>query len=82
MPLSKHPSSYRLSEECRRLIGELSTALGISQAGVIEQAVRKLARAELPGDEAVAPPSAPKPPAVEPTKPPSKRKARAKKGST
>ena len=44
----KHPSSYRLSTEARELIDRLAAYLGISQAGVIEQAVRKLARAELP----------------------------------
>jgi len=61
-PMGRHkfPSSYRLSEECRALIDQLSEALGISQAGVIEQAVRKLARAELP--------EAPAKPAPKPTK--------------
>jgi hypothetical protein len=54
MPPGKHPSSYRLSEECRGLIEQLSAALGISQTGVIEQAVRKLARAELPPPSADA----------------------------
>jgi hypothetical protein len=44
---SKQPSSYRLSEECRDLLVRLAEALGLSQAGVIEMAVRKLARLEL-----------------------------------
>jgi hypothetical protein len=57
----KYPSSYRLSEECRRLIERLSDALGISQAGVLEQAVRKLARAELPDLGTPASAEAPKP---------------------
>jgi hypothetical protein len=48
MTARKQPSSFRLSEECYKLIGRLAEALGISQAGVIEQAVRKLARSELP----------------------------------
>jgi hypothetical protein len=49
MTENKQPSSYRLSEECRDLLIRLSEALGISQASVIEMAVRKLARAELKG---------------------------------
>jgi hypothetical protein len=51
MAPNKLASSYRLSPECRDLINRLAEALGISQAGVIEQAVRKLARAELPPDQ-------------------------------
>jgi hypothetical protein len=47
---NKVPSSYRLSPECRRLMGRLSGALGISKTSVIEQAVRKLARLELDGE--------------------------------
>jgi hypothetical protein len=66
MTESKQPSSYRLSEECRDLLVRLSEALGLSQAGVIEMAVRKLARAELD-----APPAG----QVEPKKP---RKGRGK----
>jgi hypothetical protein len=61
MARNKHPSSYRLSEECRQLMERLSEALGISQAGVIEQAVRKLARAELPELSTPATEKAPKP---------------------
>lgn len=48
MARNKYPSSFRLSEECLTLLERLAENLGISQAGVIEQAVRKLARAELP----------------------------------
>lgn len=40
----KQPTSFRLSEEGRSLIERLSRELGISQASVVEQAVRKLAR--------------------------------------
>jgi hypothetical protein len=47
---NKLPSSYRLSPECRRLMGCLSDALGINHTAVIEQAVRKLARRELDGE--------------------------------
>lgn len=50
MVVTKQPTSFRLSGECVRLMNRLAAALGISQAGVIEQAVRKLARAELPGE--------------------------------
>ena len=58
MAPNKFPSSYRLSEECRELIARLSDALGVSQAGVIEQAVRKMARSELPaGGPAKKPPA-------------------------
>lgn len=52
--MAKKKTSFALSEEGIKLIEELSRALGISQAGVVEQAVRKLARAEgvtLPGPE-------------------------------
>lgn len=42
----KGPTSFRLSPEAVRLIKELSERLGISQASVVEQAVRKLARSE------------------------------------
>jgi len=47
MAATKHPTSYRLSDECRNLIEQLAEALGISQAGVVEQAIRKFARTEL-----------------------------------
>jgi hypothetical protein len=47
---NKIASSYRLSPECRRLLGRLQDALGINQTSVIEQAVRKLARQELDGE--------------------------------
>ncbi len=46
MPRTKYPASYRLSEVCQSLIGALAGHLGVSRTGVIEQAVRKLARAE------------------------------------
>ncbi|PLS84244.1 MAG: hypothetical protein CYG60_18970 [Actinobacteria bacterium] len=43
---NKRPHSFRLSPEALRLIKELSERLGISQASVVEQAVRRLAREE------------------------------------
>ena len=54
---TKIGSSYRLSAEGRDLINRLAEHLGISQASVIEMAVRKLARAELPPDEQPGEPS-------------------------
>jgi hypothetical protein len=75
MTANKHPSSYRLSPECRDLIERLAATLGISQAGVIDQAVRKLARAELaelpPATVEDSPPPEP---------PPKKGKGRKPKG--
>ena len=47
----KTPVSYRLSPAGRELINRLADHMGLSQAGIIEMAVRKLARAELPPDE-------------------------------
>ena len=61
MASNKHPSSYRLSAECHDLINRLTEVLGISQASVIEQAVRKLARAELPDLGTPTTAEAPKP---------------------
>ena len=45
-PMSKAPTSHRLSETARHLTKALSVKLGISQTAVIEQAVRLLARRE------------------------------------
>ena len=44
MRIMKKSTSFRLSEEALKLIERLSTDLGISQAAVIEQSVRMLAR--------------------------------------
>lgn len=49
--MPKNPTSFRLSDECLRLIARLSENLGINQTAVIEQAVRRLARAELAADD-------------------------------
>jgi hypothetical protein len=49
MPTSKHPTSYRLSQECLDLLHELAQDSGISATSVIEQAVRHLYRTLLPG---------------------------------
>ena len=40
----KHPTSFRLSEKALALLNELAGALGLSQAAVIELAIRELAR--------------------------------------
>jgi hypothetical protein len=42
----KQSTSFRLSDEALCLIRELSESLGLSQAAVVEMAVRKLAREE------------------------------------
>jgi predicted transcriptional regulator len=42
----KSSSSFRLSEEAMRIIKALAELYGISQASVIEMALRKLAREE------------------------------------
>lgn len=39
----KNPTSFRLSEEAHRLLSLLSEKLGLSQASVIEMALRRLA---------------------------------------
>jgi hypothetical protein len=49
--MPKNPTSFRLSDECLRLVARLSETLGINQTAVVEQAVRKLARAELAADD-------------------------------
>jgi hypothetical protein len=66
MVRSKLPSSYRLSEGCQQLLKQMSDHLGISQAGVIEQAVRKLARAEGVEAESGEKPATPKKPGRKP----------------
>jgi hypothetical protein len=53
--MPKHPSSYRLSEEARTLIVRLKERHGVSEADVIEMAVRRMARADL--SEGGAPPA-------------------------
>lgn len=50
----KHPTSYRLTPECRTLIEELARALGISRSGVIEIAVREKAKRETVAPKAKA----------------------------
>ena len=44
--MTKEPTSFRLSPEALALIREMAERLGVSQASVIELAVRKLAREE------------------------------------
>ena len=42
------PSSWRLSVEARELLAQLAQALGISQTSVLELAIRRMAKVELP----------------------------------
>ena len=42
----KQPTSFRLSAEALELIGRLADLLGLSQASIVEMAVRLLARKE------------------------------------
>ena len=42
------PSSWRLSVEARELLAQLAQALGISQTSVLELAIRRMAKEELP----------------------------------
>lgn len=44
--MKKQRTSFTLSIECKRLLTLLSALLGISQASVIEMAVRQLAKRE------------------------------------
>ena len=48
MKKDQNPTSYRFSPEARELIDRLSVHLGISKVSVIELAVRRLARREMP----------------------------------
>lgn len=54
MAKPKGATSYRLSEDAQRLISALADRLGVSKTGVLEIAVRKLARSEL-GTESPVP---------------------------
>jgi predicted transcriptional regulator len=54
MATDKVPTSFRLSDAAREMLGELAAALGLSQTAVVEMAVRKLHREELA--DAPAPP--------------------------
>jgi hypothetical protein len=44
-------TSYRLSEDAQDLLGRLANRLGLTKTGVVEMAIRKLAYAELGGEE-------------------------------
>ncbi len=46
MTLDKQPTSFRLSAEALSLIREMSEKLGVSQAAVLEMALRKMAKEE------------------------------------
>ena len=43
---TKHPTSVRLSDEAKRLLVALAQKLGISQAAVLQLALREKARRE------------------------------------
>jgi hypothetical protein len=47
MAKPKGATSYRFSEDAQRMIIALADHLGVSKTGVLEMAVRKLARSEL-----------------------------------
>jgi hypothetical protein len=47
MPKSRGGTSYRLSECAQDLLAKLSERLGVTKTGVLEMAIRKLARTEL-----------------------------------
>lgn len=42
----KNPTSIRLTPEAERLLKELATKLGVTQAAIIEIAIRRLAETE------------------------------------
>lgn len=44
--MKKHPTSFRLTDPALRLIVALADKMGLSQAAVVEVAVRKLAKDE------------------------------------
>ena len=43
----KNPTSIRLTPEAERLLKELATKLGVTQAAIMEIAIRKFAEVEL-----------------------------------
>ena len=43
---TKHLTSIRLTPEAKQLLAELATTLGVSQAAVLELAIREKARRE------------------------------------
>jgi hypothetical protein len=54
MPTEKRSTTYRLSEEARRLLEELAAFHGISQTAVLEMSIRQAAR-QMPAAEAAKP---------------------------
>lgn len=46
MPTEKRSTSFRLSEEARRLLDRIAAKLGVSQAAALELAIRLLAKRE------------------------------------
>lgn len=43
---NKQPTSLRLSPEAKRLLEELAKKLGVTQAAIVEIAIRRLAETE------------------------------------
>lgn len=43
---NKQPTSVRLSPEAKRLLERLADKLGVTQAAIIEMAIRRMAEAE------------------------------------
>lgn len=41
-----HPTSFRLSDEAKRMLAELETHLGVKKSAVLELAIRNLYRKE------------------------------------
>lgn len=46
MATDKKATSYRLSDEARRLLAALAASLGVTQTAALELAVRQLAKRE------------------------------------
>ena len=42
----KQPTSLRLSPEAKRLLAELARKLGVTQAAIVEMAIRRFAESE------------------------------------
>jgi hypothetical protein len=76
MPKPRGGTSYRFSSEAQELLARLADALGVSKTAVIEMALRKVARAELPAEQIPAesePARRGRPPKATPATPPAKQ---------
>lgn len=45
-PKANKTTSFRLTEEAKRIISELSSALGVTQTAIVELSIRKMAKSE------------------------------------